>query len=31
VLQFTVEPNRNPTAPRKITHFYLVYDIAGCR
>lgn len=31
VIQFTVARNPNPTAPRRITHFYLVYDIAGCR
>lgn len=31
VFQFTVEPSRKPGHPRKITHFYLVYDIAGCR
>ena len=31
VFQFTVVRNKNPAYPRRITHFYLVYDIAGCR
>ena len=31
VFQFTVVRNANPTYPRRITHFYLVYDLAGCR
>jgi hypothetical protein len=31
VFQFTVERSAKPLSPRKITHFYLVYDIAGCR
>jgi hypothetical protein len=31
VFQFTVERSAKANRPRKITHFYLVYDIAGCR
>ena len=31
VFQFSVERTKNATYPRKITHFYMVYDIAGCR
>jgi hypothetical protein len=31
VFQFTVERSAKPLSPRKITHFWLVYDIAGCR
>jgi hypothetical protein len=31
VIQFTVERSAKPGFPRKITHFYVVYDIAGCR
>jgi hypothetical protein len=31
VFQFTVERSRKPGFPRKITHFWMVYDIAGCR
>jgi hypothetical protein len=31
VIEFTVERSPRPTFPRKITHFHVVYDIAGCR
>jgi hypothetical protein len=31
VFQFTVARSAKPTSPRKITHFWVVYDIAGCR
>jgi hypothetical protein len=31
VFQFTVEPSAKSGFARKITHFYLVYDIANCR
>ena len=31
VLQFTVERSAKADHPRKITHFYVVYDIANCR
>lgn len=31
VFQFTVERSTKASNPRKITHFYLVYDIADCR
>jgi hypothetical protein len=31
VFQFSVERSRKPGSPRKITHFWMVYDIAGCR
>lgn len=31
VIQFMVERSAKPGFPRKITHFYVVYDIAGCR
>ena len=31
VFQFTVERSAQPRVARKITHFYLVYDIANCR
>src|SRR3954471_23103804 len=32
VIEFTVARRRRPSAlrPRKITHFHVVYDIAGC-
>jgi hypothetical protein len=31
VFQFTVQRSAKANHPRKITHFYLVYDIANCR
>jgi hypothetical protein len=31
VFEFTVAPSAKPGFARKITHFWLVYDIAGCR
>ena len=31
VFQFNVERSHKPNAPRKITHLWLVYDIADCR
>jgi hypothetical protein len=31
VFQFTVERSKKANSPRKITHFWLVYDIANCR
>ena len=31
VFQFNVEPSHKANSPRKITHFWLVYDIADCR
>ena len=31
VFELTVERSRRPHHPRKVTHFWLVYDIAGCR
>jgi hypothetical protein len=31
VFQFSVEPSHKAGSPRKITHIWLVYDIAGCR
>ena len=31
VFQFSVERTHKANAPRKITHFWLVYDIADCR
>ena len=31
VFQFNVERSQKPNSPRKITHFWLVYDIADCR
>jgi len=31
VIEFTVERSAKPGFPRKITHFHVVYDIAGCR
>ena len=31
VFQFNVERSRKASSPRKITHFWLVYDIGGCR
>jgi hypothetical protein len=31
VFQFTVERSQKANSPRKITHFWLVYDIANCR
>ena len=31
VFEFTVERSRKAASHRKVTHFYLVYDIAGCR
>jgi hypothetical protein len=31
VFQFSVERSHKANSPRKITHFWLVYDIADCR
>jgi hypothetical protein len=31
LIEFTVERSRKPGFARKITHFHVVYDIAGCR
>lgn len=31
VIEFTVERSAKPGFARKITHFHVVYDIAGCR
>ena len=31
VIEFTVERSAKPGFPRKLTHFHVVYDIAGCR
>jgi hypothetical protein len=31
VFQFSVERSQKANAPRKITHIWLVYDIADCR
>ena len=31
VFQFNVERSQKPNSPRKITHIWLVYDIANCR
>jgi hypothetical protein len=31
VFQFNVERSHKANSPRKITHFWLVYDIADCR
>jgi hypothetical protein len=31
VIEFTVERSAKAGFPRKITHFHVVYDIAGCR
>ena len=31
VIEFTVERSAKRGFPRKITHFHVVYDIAGCR
>src|SRR5689334_24691466 len=31
VFQFTVERSQKAASHRKVTHFYMVYDIAGCR
>lgn len=31
LIEFTVERSAKPGFARKITHFHLVYDIAGCR
>ena len=31
VFQFNVERSKKPNSPRKITHIWLVYDIANCR
>jgi hypothetical protein len=31
LIEFTVERSAKPGFARKITHFHVVYDIAGCR
>src|SRR5918912_1603382 len=31
IIEFTVERSAKPGFPRKLTHFHVVYDIAGCR
>jgi hypothetical protein len=31
LIEFTVERSAKPRFARKITHFHVVYDIAGCR